>query len=190
MLLGVCFVICFALITYLTIENKQLKMHNKILANIGGNELINQQIKLDIQEKEIKYLKKEYAVILKKIILTYQDIKSLEKIVEAEASTEQMKGKILVANVVLNRLTQSNKAKSVNDIVLERRQFESVSRGRYYTARPSPETKEAVNKALQKDYSKGALYFMNPEISDRDNVRWFRENLELTVKHKSHSFYK
>lgn len=143
---------------------------------------------LENQQLQISKLRVEYEVLKNKIILTPQDIIILEKITELEASNQLLRGKAMVANVVINRAIQTNK--SIAEIVNERGQFEPVSRGLMRRARVTPETKQAVNMAIYKDYTRGATYFMNPKISDKKSIRWFRETLDMTTSYKDHEYYK
>jgi len=147
------------------------------------NELNKQQI-------QINKLKENYNKLKSKRFLTYDDINSLERIVEAEAGNQDLRGKTLVACVVLNRLNRDiNKDKTVYEVITKPGQFQPVRNGKYYSVIPSEETKEAVSKAIYKDYSNGALFFRNPEISSRSSDRWFGQ-LKIVKKHLSHVFYK
>jgi len=146
---------------------------------------------LNKQQIQINKLKENYNKLKSKRFLTYDDINSLERIVEAEASMDDLRGKTLVACVVLNRLNKDiNINKTVHEVIIKPGQFQPVRNGKYYSVIPSEETREAVNKAIYKDYSNGATHFMNPEISNRGNINWFKNNLTITLKHKQHEFYK
>lgn len=162
-------------------EIKHLKLQNQAFKSgvlIQLNQIQNEMYKVN---KIVNHLKN-------KRFLTYKDIRSLEKIVEVEAEGEGIKGKVLVASVVLNRWDKSNK--SINQILHEPGQFQPVRNGKYYSAKPSKETKKAIELATEKDYSFGARYFMNPEVSSRSSVIWFRNNLQPTVKHRKHQFFR
>ena len=83
------------------------------------------------------------------------DYQVLLKIVEAEAGSEDLNGRILVANVVLNRVKSELFPDCVTDVV-----FSPVKNGTIDTVSISEETKQAVELALDgTDLSKGALYF-------------------------------
>lgn len=169
-----------------TIEINQLKKENNNIKTHIRKDLMN-----DLQKQQLKIseLQNEYAEIKQKRFITQNDIKSLEKIVEVEAADEGIRGKALVACVVLNRWSNDSN-KTVNDIITIPGQFSPVAMGRYYTSIPTDETKTAVNMALYKDYSHGSLYFMNPKIADRNSIRWFNRSLTFTTKYKHHNFYK
>ena len=128
------------------------------------------------------------------LIMSDEDYANLLKIVEAEAGGEDLKGKILVANVIFNRIKSPDFPSNVTDVVWERlggsAQFSPVADGRIYTVTVSKETKEAVNRAIDgEDYSHGALYFMEERYADEENVKWFKDELKFLFRHGVHDFY-
>lgn len=128
------------------------------------------------------------------LIMSDEDYANLLKIVEAEAGGEDLKGKILVANVIFNRVKSPDFPSNVTDVVWERSggsaQFSPVADGRIYTVTVSKETKEAVNRAIDgEDYSHGALYFMEERYADEENVKWFKDELKFLFRHGVHDFY-
>ncbi len=115
----------------------------------------------------------------------------LERIVEAEAGDQDIKGRILVANVIMNRVKSKKFPNSVKSVVFAHRQFSPVTNGRYYSVRVSKKTKTAVKKAMNgKDYSKGALYFMCRSASSASNVSWFDRALTKVKEYGCHEFFK
>lgn len=185
------FIICLNVVFILFILallNKPISSNSKlvILPSLQFEKDI--QTELENQQIQINQLRNDYRILKNKLILTPQDMIVLEKITELEASNQKIKGKTMVANVVINRAVQNNK--SITDIVNERGQFEPVSRGLLHRAKVTPETKRAVAMATYKDYTRGATYFLNPKISNKKSVRWFRNSLEYTTSYKSHEFYK
>lgn len=138
---------------------------------------------------ELQSVEKENTVI------SYEDKMILYKIVEAEAGSEDRIGKILVANVVLNRMEDDGFPDSVSEVVFQKEdgvaQFSPVANGRYESAKPKEDTIEAVEAALTgEDYSEGALYFMARKYADSENVEWFDSSLDKVVTHGGHEFYK
>lgn len=128
------------------------------------------------------------------LIMSDEDYANLLKIVEAEVGGEDLKGKILVANVIFNRIKSPDFPSNVTDVVWERSggsaQFSPVADGRIYTVTVSKETKEAVNRAIDgEDYSHGALYFMEERYADEENVKWFKDELKFLFRHGVHDFY-
>ena len=119
----------------------------------------------------------------------------LTRIVEAEAGNMDKKSKILVANVILNRVEHDAFPDTVEEVVFQNVngaiQFSPVADGRYYTVKITESTKESVDRALAgEDYSEGALYFMERSMSAASNVNWFDTCLTKLFKYQSHEFYK
>lgn len=119
------------------------------------------------------------------------DYEVLKRIVQAEAGICDMKGKILVANVIINRVKNSKFPNNITEVVYQRSQFSPVSDGTINTCKVTPETVEAVNRALSgEDYSNGALYFMCRGASKQSNVRWFDVSLTYLFQHEAHEFFR
>lgn len=115
----------------------------------------------------------------------------LERIVEAEAAGQGLRGKRYVADVILNRVDSNKFPNSVKKVVFATGQFQPVSNGRYYSVTVSEETKTAVAQAiLSNDTSNGALYFMNRAGSDPNAVTWFDTALTKLFKYRDHEFFR
>lgn len=128
-------------------------------------------------------------------ILSERDYSILTRIVEAEATDKDLKSKILVANVVLNRMKDEEFPDTVEEVVFQRVagvvQFSPIADGRYYEVTVTEETKESVDRALSgEDYSEGALYFMERSMSDQRSVEWFDRELTWLFKYQGHEFYR
>lgn len=122
---------------------------------------------------------------------TSDDIVILQRIVEAEATGEDVKGKILVANVVLNRVKSKKFPNSIEDVVFQKKQFSPIRDGRYNSVSVTSTTKDAVERALQgEDYSEGALYFSARSKASKKNMNWFDKNLNYLFRHGGHEFFK
>lgn len=120
-----------------------------------------------------------------------EDMQILCAIVEREAGGEDRLGKMLVADVVLNRVKSPLFPDTVKEVVLADGQFQPVKGGALPETEPSEDTIDAVRQALQEaDRSGGALFFMNPEHSTEKNVRWFRTKLTFLCRHGNHEFYR
>ena len=127
--------------------------------------------------------------------ISHEDKQILYKIVEAEAGNEDRIGKILVANVILNRLEDKQFPDTIEEVVYQRNgdvvQFSPVANGSFDTAVPDYDTIEAVDAALTgEDYSQGALFFAARLYADDSKMRWFDENLEKVLEHGGHEFYR
>lgn len=127
-------------------------------------------------------------------VITAEDYDSLLRIVEAEASGEDETGRLLVANVVLNRVRSAAFPNTVSEVVYQRKngkaQFSPVHTGKIARVTVSDATRAAVARALAgEDVSEGALYFVNPTLADAGNLKWFREHLTLLFAYHGHEFY-
>ncbi len=115
----------------------------------------------------------------------------LERIVEAEAGDQDITGRQMVANVIINRVLSDEFPDDIESVVFSHRQFSPISDGSYYRVEISDETVEAVEIALtSEDNTKGALYFMCRSISDATNVNWFDSDLTWLYTHGCHEFFK
>ncbi|MDE7185226.1 MAG: cell wall hydrolase [Lachnospiraceae bacterium] len=142
-------------------------------------------------ERVISYeiLKPRYC-----IDVSEKDLDTLMKIVEAEAGGEDRKGKLLVANVVINRVRNKKFPNNVTDVVYQKAQnvtqFSPVSNGRIDEVTISEETKEAVYSALRgEDISGGALFFMARKYAVPENAAWFDSQLTYLFSYGGHDFY-
>ena len=162
---------------------------------IGRRELDSH---LDFSEKGSENLErlKDESIGMSESHLTMsdQDYETLLKIVEAEAGGEDEMGKILMANVIFNRIKHPEFPSTVTEVVWQNvagsPQFSPTADGRINTVTVSEETREAVNKAIDgEDYSRGALYFVEESTADQDNVKWFKSDLKFLFKHGVHAFY-
>ena len=115
----------------------------------------------------------------------------LEKIVQAEAGNQDHQGKLLVANVILNRVRSGKFPSTIREVVFAPRQFSPISDGSYSRAEASEDTRKAVDEALHGvDGSRGALYFMDRRYADGGNVSWFDRSLTRLFQHQGHEFFK
>ena len=127
--------------------------------------------------------------------LDMAELEVLLKIVEAEAGCEDEEGKLLVANVILNRLNSPKFPDSITEVVFQREngvaQFSPAYDGSYACAEVSEETVKAVGRALKgEDISDGALYFAARKYAEDDRMRWFDEKLTLLFRYGGHEFFK
>ncbi len=131
----------------------------------------------------------------KKYYLAEDDYNTLLRIVEAEASGEGENGKLLVANVILNRVNSKKFPNNVTEVVFQRSggktQFAPTRDGRFYSVRISQETINAVERAIYgEDISGGALYFVAAHKAASDKVSWFRNKLTYVCTYGGHEFYR
>lgn len=139
----------------------------------------------------------DYAVLEQQLLykLSDEELEVLLRIVEAEAGSEDEEGKLLVANVVLNRMNSDRFPDTVTEVVFQEErgitQFSPVSNGSYYRVEVSEETVSAVGRALTgEDISQGALFFAARKYADSSKMKWFDENLTYLFVHGGHEFFK
>lgn len=130
------------------------------------------------------------ALIGNSFSLEDQEYQVLLKIVEAEAGCEDTEGRMLVANVVMNRVRNGYFPNTVTEVVYQRQdgtaQFSPVSDGRIDTVNVSQGTIDAVARVMNgEDISQGALFFR----SVRSRSGWFDQKLSRVLEHGNHIFY-
>jgi N-acetylmuramoyl-L-alanine amidase len=127
--------------------------------------------------------------------LSVEDQEVLQRIVEAEATGEDIKGRILVANVILNRVNSKTFPDTVKGVVFQKTgstyQFSPIKDQRYWSVTISKKTITAVEKVMDgEDYSKGALYFSARSKAEKKSMSWFDNNLEFLFKYGGHEFFR
>lgn len=125
------------------------------------------------------------------LTITEKDYEALQRIVEAEAGNQDEQGRILVANVIINRVIDGRFPNNIYDVIFQKNgniyQFEPTLNGSYYSVSVSELTKECVDRALKgEDYSQGALYFTRRT----SQYSWFNTSLTFLFIHGVHYFYK
>jgi len=121
------------------------------------------------------------------IFVTEDELEILYRITQAEAGGEDIKGRILVVNVIMNRVHSSSFPGTIKEVIFQENQFEPTRNGAFDRAVPSPGTKEAVHMALSgTDYSKGTLFFNAIRLR---HTSWAALNREHAFDHGGHSFF-
>lgn len=163
------------------------------------DELAKEALEVEVIEREVRMQTQQAAQEAEererreRAVISYsdEDYSVLQKIVQAEAGVCDDRGKILVANVIINRVKNKKFPNSVKAVVYEPSQFSPVLDGTINSCKVTQQTIDCVNRALEgEDYSGGALYFMNRGISASSNVRWFDGKLTYVMQHGGHEFYK
>lgn len=127
----------------------------------------------------------------KNIYLKIKEYNVLLRIVEAEAGGEDITGKMLVANVIMNRVQSGHFPNTVTEVVYQKNangkaQFSPTVNGRIDSVNVSQETVDAVERVLNgEDSSNGALYFRSVHSSGT----WHDNALRRVVEHGNHIFY-
>lgn len=153
-------------------------------------ETLQKQILKERQEEEARKKAEEERRAARRIKYTDEDYQVLLRIVQAEAGICDPKGKILVADVIINRVLSGKFPDSVKAVVYQPSQFQPVSNGTINTVKVTAETIECVDRALAgEDYSNGALYYMNRRASG-SAASWFDRRLTYLFAHDGHEFFR
>ncbi len=199
---------------YLSVQDAKTELVQSVLTGYDKENLVDNVLddakdvmedeELQTQEKEEETSTEQYIASTEQVadqmvseseyILTFseEDYKVLCTIVEAEAGDQDEKGKILVANVILNRVKNSKFPDNITDVVFQKSkktyQFSPTRPGgRYHWVTPTENTIECVERALKgEDYSEGAIYFAMKTSKNS----WFNRCLDFLFKHGDHYFYK
>lgn len=133
----------------------------------------------------------EKTTAMPEVLCTAKDYQVLLNIVQAEAGGCDAIGKILVANVILNRVKSEMFPDTITDVVYEKSQFSPVLNGTINQVEVSDSTEKSVIRALLgEDYSQGALYFMNRRSSSLGGASWFDRKLTYLFQYETHEFFK
>jgi len=129
------------------------------------------------------------------LLISEEDKEILLRIVEAEATCEDVMGRMLVANVIMNRVLSKGFPNSIAEVVFQNNgvtyQFSPIKDGRYWTVKVSDATREAVERVLSgEDYSQGALFFAARSMANKKAMSWFDTSLEFLFRHGVHEFFK
>lgn len=138
----------------------------------------------------------EYDILINEdaVFLDEESYDILCRIVEAEAGTEDETGRMLVANVVLNRVESRRFPDTVKGVVFQQGngkcQFSPIATGSYYRVKVSEKTREAVERVLRgEDSSQGALFFVNRYAAKAENMNWFDTKCTFLFSHGRHEFF-
>ncbi|MCM1175649.1 MAG: cell wall hydrolase [Blautia sp.] len=165
---------------YLTVaQEEDRKSFLEVVACVASGQRV---VDYEVLEKTMKYN------------LSEQDYDALLRIVEAEAGGEDSDGKLLVANVVLNRVNSKNFPDTVTEVVMQKEQgvaqFSPTVDGRFQNVTVSQGTYEAVERALYgEDISQGALYFCARQKADSTKIKWFDQKLTRLFSYGNHEFF-
>jgi len=163
-----------------------------IMSQQNSERFIEQSAQIRMPDKRVNGLVTKYR---EEFDISKKEKNILYRIVEAEAGGENISGRMLVANVIINRVLCDEFADDIEGVVFAHRggvyQFSPVCDGRYYSVHVSKTTKRAVERALSgEDNSGGARYFVAEKYADSDNLAWFRSSLTYLFSYGCHKFYK
>lgn len=149
-----------------------------------------------INQNENKEEESTEAVVEEEIVpqpvISYseEDYNNFLRIVEAEATGGDVLSKMIVANVIINRVKHPYFPNTITEVVFQGNgeQFSPVADGRFYTVTVTDSTIEAVNRALMgEDYSQGALFFAAVYCVTPDC--WHINNLTRLFEYGGHIYF-
>jgi len=158
--------------------NKKKKIMQTVSSSSSGANVTSSSLPYKYnQQMDIEVSDKEYGILC--------------RIVQAEAGDQDVYGRILVVNVILNRMNYKKEfANTIEGVVFEKNQFSPITDGAYYRVTVDSKTEEAVQRALNgEDYSDGALYFFMRSGTSKSNAAWF-DSLNFLFKYGCHEFFK
>lgn len=181
----------FAMACQLLLEEGQSGIRERMQAEISRREVTTVCTSVEPIYNEVQ---QEPVNPYGELDISDQDYEALCRIVQAEAGGEDEKGKILVAEVILNRVLSGKFADTVYDVIFEctggSPQFSPTVDGRYFSVTVTSETIEAVEQALHgEDFSQGALFFSARSKAEPNDMAWFDRNLKWLFLHGGHEFY-
>lgn len=129
------------------LDSKQVELdnvNNKMRQLEEDKEAIWQEL-----NNKSKKLEQFEAILSSSVIkITLEELDLFFRLVEAEAGNESMRGKIAVANVVINRVRDNRYPNTVKGVIYQPHQFEPVINGHINKTAPT-DSKEAVLRALK-----------------------------------------
>ena len=116
--------------------------------------------------------------------VSIEEYDELCRLVQAEANSEDITGRAMVADVVLNRVKSSEYENDIISVINEPGQFDPACTKAIRHIIPNHDTKEAVMKALSEDdITEGALYFQKSAATEWGGRTYL-------YRYGSHSFYR
>lgn len=110
------------------------------------------------------------------------------RLIEAEAGDTDVTGRIIVANVIINRVRNWYFPNSVSGVVYSPEQFQPITTGYIWQVNVSNISIEAVQRALMgEDYSQGATYFCSTASAASGN--WHSRALHRLFEYGGNVFY-
>ncbi len=148
------------------------------------------EIEADVEYVEVVRVGASPEAAMPIIEITQEDYENLVRIVEAEATDLDVKAKILVANVVINRVFSEAFPDTVTEVIYQGdgEQFRPIKDGRFYSVELTESSYEAVDRALMgEDYSEGALFFASTASAHENS--WFATSLNRLFEYNGHVFF-
>ncbi len=112
--------------------------------------------------------------------------------VDHETRSGSLDHRILIAQVVMNRVQGPKFGSTIEEILMKDGQFDVMvnweSRDNWLPKEDTVKAVDAVLNGCAPDLAQGAVYFCNPTIVGANN--WFDQNLMVVCEIEGHRFYK
>lgn len=179
--------------TYLGVNEETTQITEPLTEPVKETEESQPQTEIQTESEttqELQEPKAEQNYNVVNFDISDEDYYWLIRIVETEAGDQDEIGRILVTNVIFNRVRSGTFPGTVKGVIFQNNgrtyQFEPVKNERIYNTTPSQTTIDCVGRAMAgEDYSSGALYFTMRTSSSS----WFNRELNLLFVHGDHYFY-
>lgn len=112
---------------------------------------------------------------------TIDNIDYLARCVEAEAGNQDDTGKMLVIDVILNRLDSNDFPDTVWEVINQENQFKVVSNGYIWCVEPQDNIYNLINNELINRYNDEVLYF---------RTEYYHDYTIPLFRHQDHYFSK
>jgi hypothetical protein len=125
---------------------------------------------------------------------TEEELEMARWIVQQEVMDGSLKHKIIITQILVNRLNNGYWGVTLKDVMLFDGQFPSKVNWFEEINPPDENTNQAIQEVLIEnsceDISQGALYFYAPKrVNNQSTVNWF-EGLEFLFEFEGHRFFK
>ena len=122
--------------------------------------------------------------------LSEEEISTIEIVVQHELGGLSKEYKVLVAEVIYNRLRSEEFPDTVNEVLFQEGQFSGIDRWFSPKIKADKDTKAAVKEVFSKDKAEhDSLYYYNPALSEYSSIVWFESGaIEFCFEHSETSW--
>ncbi|MBE6071603.1 MAG: cell wall hydrolase [Clostridium butyricum] len=129
-----------------------------------------------------------FSYATQQLYITQDDIELMSKLVAAESIGEPYTGKVAVASVVLNRVSNPKFPNSIQGVIFQKNAFSCVKDNQIMST-PNEDCYRAVYEAINgSDPTNKALFFYNPTIATCNWMKQTNKINETRIGH--HTFFK
>lgn len=155
---------------------------------VGERELVSISSS-DLKIEKKKEIKKK--VEKPKYSFTDDEIRLLQKLVEAETTDKDIKSKENVTSTIINRVNSNKFPDDIESVIYQRQQFSSVWDGRMDELETTKSTIKAVHNVLYKGTTHNCLYFFSMKDITSESIKsWINNKLVFVFKDEAgHSYY-